>query len=73
LFVHAEQEGREGSYFVFWEYNRSDYLTSDIRFKGAYTNLWDVHTTGQKGDHAEQVIWFAEFYSALGFYFGRIK
>ncbi len=41
--------------------------------KGGYTNLWDVRTTGQAADHAEQSIWFGELYYAIGFYFGRKK
>ena len=27
--TQAQQEGRKGSYFVFWGYNRSDYPISD--------------------------------------------
>jgi len=32
--TQAQQEGRKGSYFAFWGYNRSDYPTSDIHFTG---------------------------------------
>ena len=45
----------------------------ETAIKGGYTNLWDVHTTGQSVDHAEQSIWFGELYYALGFNFGRKK
>jgi len=53
--------------------NLTKLLFFEAAFKGGYTNLWDVHTTGQVGDHAEQSIWFGEVYGALGFSFGRKK
>jgi len=53
--------------------NLTKLLFFEAAFKGGYTNMWDVHTTGQRSDHAEQSIWFGELYGALGFYFGRKK
>ncbi|MFM6937423.1 MAG: hypothetical protein ACKOXH_07045 [Aquirufa sp.] len=53
--------------------NLTKLLFFEATAKGGYTNLWDVHTTGQSGDHAEQSIWFGEIYGALGFSFGRKK
>jgi len=50
LFVHAQLEGREGSYFVFWEYNRSDYLTSIFDLKGL------IRICGMSIPHAKRVI-----------------
>jgi hypothetical protein len=42
-------------------------LFLETTVKGGYTNLWDIRTTGRSVDHAEQSIWFGEFYGALGF------
>lgn len=53
--------------------NLTKLLFFETSLKGGYTNLWDVHTTGQSGDHAEQSIWFGEIYGALGFSFGGKK
>lgn len=47
--------------------NLTKLLFFETTLKGGYTNLWDIRTTGRSVDHAEQVIWFGEFYGALGF------
>ncbi|MHA8053058.1 hypothetical protein [Aquirufa sp. Wall-65K1] len=53
--------------------NLTKLLFFETTFKGGYTNLWDVHTTGRSVDHASQTIWFGEFYAALGFSIGKAK
>ena len=47
--------------------NLTKILFLETTVKGGYTNLWDIRTTGRSVDHAEQSIWFGEFYGALGF------
>ena len=53
--------------------NLTKLLFFEAMFKGGYTNLWEVHTTGRSVDHASQTIWFGEFYGALGFSIGKAK
>ena len=53
--------------------NLTRFLFFEAAAKGGYTQLWDVRTTGQLGDYAEQSIWFGEVYGALGLSFGRKK
>lgn len=50
--------------------NLTKLLFLETAFKGGYTSLWDVHTTGRSVDQATQSIWFGEFFGALGFSFG---
>lgn len=47
--------------------NLTKLLFLETTIKGGYTNLWDIRTTGRSVDHAEQAVWFGEFYGALGF------
>ncbi|MFM6949194.1 MAG: hypothetical protein ACKOWQ_09285 [Aquirufa sp.] len=47
--------------------NLTKLLFFETTVKGGYTNLWDIRTTGRSVDHAEQAVWFGEFYGALGF------
>jgi hypothetical protein len=49
------------------KFNFSKLLFFETTFKTGATQLWDIHTTGRSVDHAEQSIYFAEFYGALGF------
>jgi hypothetical protein len=53
--------------------NLTKLLFFETTVKGGYTTLWDIRTTGQTGDSADQSIWFGEVYGALGFSFGRKK
>jgi hypothetical protein len=53
--------------------NLTKLLFFETTVKGGYTTLWDIRTTGQTGDSANQRIWFGEIYGALGFSFGRKK
>jgi hypothetical protein len=49
------------------KFNLSKLLFFETTIKTGATKLWDIHTTGRSVDHAEQAIYFAEFYGALGF------
>lgn len=49
------------------KFNFSKLLFFETTFKTGATQLWDIHTIGRSVDHAEQSIYFAEFYGALGF------
>ena len=49
------------------KFNFSKLLFFETSVKTGSTKLWDIHTTGRSVDHAEQAIYFAEFYAALGF------
>ena len=53
--------------------NLTKLLFFETTLKGGYTTLWDIRTTGQTGDSADQSIWFGEVYGALGFSFGCKK
>lgn len=47
--------------------NLSKHLFFEATAKTGATRLWDIHTTGRSVDRAEQSIYFAEIYGALGF------
>lgn len=49
------------------KFNFSKLLFFETTIKTGATKLWDIHTTGRSVDHAEQAIYFMEFYGALGF------
>ena len=49
------------------KFNLSKLLFFETTVKTGATKLIDIHTTGRSVDHAEQAIFFAEFYGALGF------
>ncbi len=49
------------------KFNLSKLLFFETTVKTGATKLIDIHTTGRSVDHAEQAIYFAEFYGALGF------
>ena len=49
------------------KFNFSKLLFFETTFKTGATKLWDIRTTGRSVDHAEQAIYFVEFYGALGF------
>jgi hypothetical protein len=49
------------------KFNLSKLLFFETTFKTGATKLWDIRTTGRSVDHAEQAIYFVEFYGALGF------
>lgn len=49
------------------KFNLTKLLFFETTVKTGATKLWDIHTTGRSVDHAEQSIYFAEFYGALGF------
>jgi hypothetical protein len=49
------------------KFNFSKLLFFETTFKTGATKLWDIRTTGRSVDHAEQSIFFAEFYGAIGF------
>lgn len=53
--------------------NLTKLLFLETTFKGGYTDLWDVHTTGRSEDKASQSIWFGEWFWVLGFNFGGGK
>ncbi|MFT4032783.1 MAG: hypothetical protein QM669_10215 [Siphonobacter sp.] len=39
--------------------------------KAGYTHMFDIHTTGRSSDHAQQNIWFREYYGVIGLKFGK--
>jgi hypothetical protein len=47
--------------------NFSKHLFFETTLKTGATRLWDIRTTGRSVDRAEQSIYFAEIYGALGF------
>ena len=49
------------------KFNFSKLLFFETTIKTGATKLWDIRTTGRSVDHAEQTIYFMEFYGALGF------
>jgi hypothetical protein len=49
------------------KFNFSKLLFFETTIKTGATKLWDIRTTGRSVDHAEQSIYFIEFYGALGF------
>jgi hypothetical protein len=49
------------------KFNLSKLVFFETTIKTGASKLWDIHTTGRSVDHAEQAIYFAEFYGALGF------
>ena len=49
------------------KFNFSKLLFFETTIKTGATKLWDIRTTGRSVDHAEQAIYFMEFYGALGF------
>ena len=49
------------------KFNLSKLLFLETTVKTGATKLIDIHTTGRSVDHAEQSIFFAEFYGSLGF------
>lgn len=49
------------------KFNLTKLLFFETTVKTGATKLWDIRTTGRSVDHAEQAIYFAEFYGALGF------
>lgn len=49
------------------KFNFSKLLFFETTIKTGATKLWDIRTTGRSVDHAEQSIYFMEFYGALGF------
>jgi hypothetical protein len=49
------------------KFHLSNLLFFETTVKTGATKLIDIRTTGRSVDHAEQSIFFAEFYAALGF------
>ena len=49
------------------KFNLTKLVFFETTFKTGATKLWDIRTTGRSVDHAEQAIYFVEFYGALGF------
>jgi hypothetical protein len=49
------------------KFNFSKLLFFETTLKTGATKLWDIRTTGRTVDHAEQAIYFVEFYGAIGF------
>jgi hypothetical protein len=49
------------------KFNFSKLLFFETTIKTGATKLWDIRTTGRSVDHAEQTVYFMEFYGALGF------
>ncbi len=54
-----------------FDFSKRFFLQSDL--KAGFTHLPAIKTTGRETDYAKQSIWFAEYYGALGYKFGKFR